>query len=192
MGYYIRPGLLTENKDILSPILAAADTGKEVRFDIPDRAQIGRMQYHFNRVLKATEMLRDEEGGIYTDLRERVTVSVDAKRSQLVVRPKGEASEHVPSERDALEALQSYSGSLTTVEFALAPDFSLEQFEIRAKALGWRLYRESMKEYERNGREFIRVAAERLGPDFDRVTNAEPSSEREAESLDDIFDQLGG
>lgn len=89
MSYYLRAGLVEENKAILELIQQALSNGEELTLDVkPER--LYQDQWKLRRVLKATECYFDEAEGRYVGLGASVTVSTKsdwiARKAYLVIK----------------------------------------------------------------------------------------------------------
>lgn len=144
MGYNVREGLVEKNQDILEVIAQVDKTGQAVSLQYAP-GDLSKEAYHIRRVLKATELLREECGGKFVDLGLRISLRMDYKRSAITVTPKDAQPERPQpkiireTETEALQKLLEYKGSLQILEFYPSEEYSEEAFSERLEAVGWSL-----------------------------------------------------
>lgn len=166
MGYNIRAGLVEENADVLSQIKTAVKDKKVIKYE-PPRKDLYTWQWRLRRVLKATEVLRTEMGGEFAGLGELVSLKVDAKEGLLIVEPKGakpgiKLKQVRTDEKDALQALESYSGKLFKLEFFPSPSFDEDELVQRAKEIGWNVISTAKQEIEEDDGVKLLYPAEKI------------------------------
>lgn len=126
MAYYIRKGLVEENKDLFEKILhVVVQGGGVLRFDCRNPYDVPRRRNQLNRLLRAARDLPNECGGRYSKLRFMVTVSDDLDLPAVLMKPRMEmpafavqATVHKLNEHDVLEMLSKSSEDTVILDWA--------------------------------------------------------------------------
>lgn len=145
MGYHIRTGLVEDHAAILDTILSAVNRGESLRYDCRKPEAMNKLKYSFNRILRASTILRNECNGNFFGLRGRVRVREDWKNMAIIIEPvipTGTLGALVPaqfSEHDAIEKLQQFDGRMDLVKFMPSPSFALDEWRVELKRIGFDL-----------------------------------------------------
>lgn len=146
MAYYIRKGLVEENKETLEAIHLSISAGKPITFPLRHVMQVAGFRNWINKILRACTMLPDECGGRYRELRSLVTVSDDTLGPSVIVKPKQVHSPlsyvvqpRNPDERDVLRVLEGdRDRPVIAITFAPSPDYEGDEWlEAEGTRLGY-------------------------------------------------------
>lgn len=155
MGYGIRPGLVAENRALLTLIsITAIGKGRPCRVPPFAGMNVYQTQWHVRRVLKATEVLEDECEGQFAGLGRHLSIKVDTATKEVIVYPKGGASLATfnprsasrPDEDAALSQLAHSTREIELVSFVPSPRFAEDTFIEAALEAGWIIYPSSKQD----------------------------------------------
>lgn len=148
MGYHIREGLVNENIATLDLMQEAVTANKGVKFRCRQPSDMGKMKYQFNRLLRAAQILKEEGGGQFVNLRNRVEIKEDWDSMCIVIQPKTGISllrsiePLQPNEDDWLEGLKGFQGNMYGLAFKPTSQFNFTVLALKAEELGFTCYRE--------------------------------------------------
>jgi hypothetical protein len=131
VAYYIRKGLVEENRDFIEAIFISISEGRPIEFPVRHIMQVSGFRNWVNKLLRACTMLPDECGGRYRELRSLVTVSDNTLGPSVIVKPKDIrlpmnyiVKPSDPSERDAIHAMERDHDKPVVIQtFTPSPDY---------------------------------------------------------------------
>lgn len=148
MGYSIRKGMVEENKEFLQSLQMKISKGESYFLRV-DAERISAVVYRLHNILKAANVLINECGGVFKDLRSQVQIKINYERLWVELRPVSRltgksilqsATPVEPGEGDMLAMLQqSENTGMITLQFKPSINFNLQQFSFDCVEIGFKL-----------------------------------------------------
>jgi hypothetical protein len=150
MAYYIRKGLVEENKDFLEQVLMAIHNVSELKLPCKHVTEVPRLRNYVNKLLRACRDLPTECNGRYASLRHEVTVSDNLQGPAVILKARSNGIMPAtiitrvlnPDETAALDELRSKRGQeLIPLTFTPSPTYPGDEWlRTQIELLGYELY----------------------------------------------------
>lgn len=146
MGYYIRPGLVEENIELLDKIVNHLGNSGSIAFDAGSGGLVDRLYWRLMRIIKATETLVDEAEGRFASLRKHIKVKRCFDPPSVIIemdetKDLSATPLLTDDETVALARISSYNGRVLPLDFTPSSLFDEDKFRQDVRDLGFSLTR---------------------------------------------------